>query len=152
MAPGDNIAHTFSCNCSPVLHIFLIVHQVSSQLAIQKWKTVTTFGYINTTPIGHKSFKCCLPTVESWRSSRDWNEKTFTCYKSLSDAEELYSRFFITCHIWDKHYQPSHTKTYMTRLQCSLKRMHSGNSMIQENPYIYKQACLVLALVHDYCR
>ena len=88
-APGDNIVHTFSGKCSPVSHIFLViavqhitVQQLSSQLAIQKWTNVTPFGYINSTLLGHKSFKSCLPTVKSWRSSSDWNEKCLLIIKA----------------------------------------------------------------------
>ena len=66
------VQHTFSGNCSPVSHLLLviavqhmIVHsQVSSQFAIQKLSNVTPFGYINCTPLGHKSFRSFLLTVK----------------------------------------------------------------------------------------
>ena len=58
------------------------VQQVSSQLAIQKEQMSSPFGYMNSTPLGYKSFRSCLPTVKSWRSSSDWNKKCLLIRKA----------------------------------------------------------------------
>ena len=61
--PGDNIIYTFPCTCSPGSHIFLViaVHHITVELVFNflfKYGQVSPpFGYMNSTPIGHKSFE-----------------------------------------------------------------------------------------------
>ena len=68
-------------------------------------QNVTPSGYINSIPIGHKSFKSCLPTIKSWRSSSDWNEKCLLFIKTYL-MQRNYTLVFIIHHLRDEHHQP----------------------------------------------
>ena len=73
-------------------------------------------------------------------------QKMFTHYKSLSDAEELYSRFYITHHIRDENYQPVYKNTipfgqnHSNLVSQQVKGWRSSSD--------WKEKCLFVYLIH----
>ena len=96
-------------------------------------KNATPFGYINTSPLGHKSFKSGLPTVQSSRSSSDWNRKHLLIMKA-SLMQRNYTPYFLYLNV-NIYIRYIHTHTCNDTHVC-------GNVYLCTYMYTYAHASL----------